>query len=110
MASFLIFWLIQLPFLCIHPNKLRWLFIAKSVIVPATWIAMLIWAFVSTGGGDLFEQKRTVSGSQFAWLWLANLNSVLGNFATLSVNQVSETSSDEQRDFFLIRCFHCVEN
>lgn len=88
MTSFFIFWVIQLPFLCVHPNKLRWLFMAKSVIVPITWIAILIWAYVSVGGGNLFQQKATVSGSEYSWLWLANLNSVLGNFATLSVNQV----------------------
>lgn len=34
MVSFFIFWLIQLPFLFMHPNTLRWLFLVKSIIVP----------------------------------------------------------------------------
>jgi nucleobase:cation symporter-1, NCS1 family len=73
-----------------HPNNLRWLFIVKSVIVPIAWIAILIWAFVSTnGGGDIFAQKPTIHGSAYSWAWLSSLTSVLGNFATLSVNQVS---------------------
>ncbi|KAF7588606.1 hypothetical protein BBP40_005466 [Aspergillus hancockii] len=87
MVSYLIFWIVQFPFLCIHPNKVRWLFMAKSIIVPIAWIAILIWAFVAEGGGGLFDQKATVSGSVYSWLFLANMTSVLGNYATLSVNQ-----------------------
>ncbi|CRG88478.1 Uracil permease [Talaromyces islandicus] len=58
-----------------------------SAIVPIAWISILIWAFKSTGGGEIFNQKVAVSGSQYSWMWLANLTSVIGNYATLSVNQ-----------------------
>jgi NCS1 nucleoside transporter family len=88
MIAYLIFFIVQFPFLCIHPNKARWLFLAKTVIVPAAWIAILIWAFVAEGAGPIFEQKPTVSGSQYSWVFLASMTSVLGNYATLSVNQV----------------------
>ncbi|KAK3076227.1 hypothetical protein LTS18_013570, partial [Coniosporium uncinatum] len=88
MIAFVIFWLIQVPFLCMHPNNLRWLFMAKSIIVPVGWIAILIWAFVSTdGGGELFQQQATISGSAYSWAFLASMTSVIGNYATLSVNQ-----------------------
>ncbi|KAF2094426.1 uracil permease [Rhizodiscina lignyota] len=87
MISFVIFWILQLPFLYMHPNNLRWLFMAKSIIVPIAWVAILIWAFVATEGGDLFDQKATITGSAYAWAFLLNLTSVIGNYATLSVNQ-----------------------
>ncbi|MCJ1313003.1 hypothetical protein MMC25_006679 [Agyrium rufum] len=88
MVSFFLFFLIQLPFLYMHPNNLRWLFMAKSIIVPIAWIAILIWAFRSTdGGGDIFDQKPTTSGSAYSWAYLASMTSVIGNYATLSVNQ-----------------------
>ncbi|EPS28393.1 hypothetical protein PDE_03339 [Penicillium oxalicum 114-2] len=89
MVAFLIFWIIQFPFLCMHPNKLRWLFTVKSILVPMAWVGILIWAFtVEKGGGAIFaQQKATVSGSKYSWLFLANMTSVLGNYATLSVNQ-----------------------
>lgn len=64
---------------------------AKSVIVPIAWIAILIWAFVATEGGDLFDQKPTISGSAYSWAFLSSLTSVIGNYATLSVNQVSSS-------------------
>jgi NCS1 family nucleobase:cation symporter-1 len=88
MISFFIFWLISLPFLCMHPNNLRWLFMAKSIIVPTAWVAILIWAFVSTDGGEMFNQKATLEGSAYSWAFLSSLTSVIGNYATLSVNQV----------------------
>ena len=34
MVAFFLFWLAHFPFLYMRPNQLRWLFIAKTVIVP----------------------------------------------------------------------------
>ena len=65
---------------------------AKSIIVPVAWIGILIWAFVSTdGGGEMWNQKATLEGSAYSWAFLSSLTSVIGNYATLSVNQVSLT-------------------
>lgn len=72
-----------------HPNTLRWLFMAKTAIVPAAWVAILIWSFVSTSDLNIFDQKPTLSGSAYSWAFLSSLTSVIGNYATLSVNQVS---------------------
>lgn len=88
MVGFFFFWLFQIPFLLVHPNQLRWLFLFKSIIVPAAWIAMLIWAFVATpDGGDLFAQRSQLSGSSYSWAMMSSLTAVIGNYATLSVNQ-----------------------
>lgn len=89
MISFILFWLIQLPFLYMHPNNLRWLFAAKSIIVPIAWIAILVWALVSTKGSQpsIWDQHADVSGSAYSWAFLASMTSVIGNYATLSVNQ-----------------------
>ena len=89
MISYLVFWILQFPFLCMRPDRLRWLFIAKSILVPIAFIAMLIWAFVAeSGGGSIFKnQKASVSGPSYSWLFLANMTSVMGNYATLAVNQ-----------------------
>ncbi|KAF7523647.1 hypothetical protein PCG10_006402 [Penicillium crustosum] len=86
--GFFIFWLLQIPFLLVHPNKLRWLFLAKAIVVPAAWIAMLVWAFVSTSNSDkLFSQKSQLSGSSYSWAMMSALTSVIGNYANLSVSQ-----------------------
>ncbi|KAH7340532.1 cytosine-purine permease [Rhizoctonia solani] len=83
---YFIYWLIQLPFLLVSPHKIRYLFIAKAILAPTTGLAMMIWAFVRTGGGPIFEQRATVSGSTLSWAILSAMNSAIGNYATLSVN------------------------
>lgn len=93
MISFALFWLAQVPFLLMHPNQLRYLFMAKSIIVPASWVAILIWALVTTRDGDIFNQQPSaqLTGSDnkgtYSWAFLASMTSVIGNYATLSVNQ-----------------------
>ncbi|KAK8173481.1 NCS1 allantoate transporter [Phyllosticta citrichinensis] len=89
MISFFLFWLLQLPLMAMHPNKLRYLFVAKSIIVPPTFIAILIWSFVATRGKkvELWSQPTTAHGSAYVWAFLSNLTSIIGNYATLSVNQ-----------------------
>jgi NCS1 nucleoside transporter family len=87
MISFFLFWLVQLPFLFMHPNQLRYLFMLKSAVVPVAWLAIMIWALASTKNGNLFQQSPTVSGSAYSWAFLASMTSVTGNYATLSVNQ-----------------------
>ncbi|KAL4940458.1 hypothetical protein BDV06DRAFT_213442 [Aspergillus oleicola] len=89
MVAYLVFWIVQFPFLWMSPNQLRWLFLVKSVLVPVAWIVILVWALVTEGGGDggIFGQRASVSGSQYSWVWLTSMTSVLGNYATLSVNQ-----------------------
>ncbi|KAG9311061.1 cytosine-purine [Chiua virens] len=87
LLCYFLYWLIQFPFMLLSPQKLRWLFVVKSVVVPPTWLAILIWAFVRVPPSNgLFVQHATVTGTQFAFSWLSALNSVLGFYATLSVN------------------------
>ncbi|KAI0067621.1 NCS1 nucleoside transporter family [Artomyces pyxidatus] len=87
MLCYFLYWLIQFPFLLISPQRIRWLFVAKAVIVPPTWLAILIWALVKvplhTG---ILATHANVSGSTLSWAWLSALNSALGNWATLAVN------------------------
>lgn len=87
LGCFVLFWALQIPFLCLHPNQLRWLFMLKAVLVPVAWVAILIWALVQTRHADIWNQKATVSGSAYSWAFLASMNAVIGNYATLSVNQ-----------------------
>lgn len=41
--SFFIFWLLQLPFIFIHPSKLKLVFNIKAAVVPVVAIGTLIW-------------------------------------------------------------------
>ncbi|KAF8272721.1 NCS1 nucleoside transporter family [Lactarius quietus] len=87
MMCYFLYWLIQLPFMLISPQKIRWLFLAKAIIVPPTWLALLIWSFAKVPpNSGLLTQKAELSGSTLSWAWLSALNSALGLYATLGVN------------------------
>ncbi|THH28850.1 hypothetical protein EUX98_g5338 [Antrodiella citrinella] len=67
--------------------RIRWLFLVKAIIVPPSWLAMLIWAFVKVpASSGFFDQKSTLSGSNLSWAWLSALNAALGIYGTLAVN------------------------
>ncbi len=87
MCSYFLFWIIQLPLLLIHPTKLKPIFWVKLVGAPIAAIATMGWCIHKAGGGgDIFDLKAEVSGSQYAWLWLSCMSSVTGSWATLAVN------------------------
>lgn len=87
MVSYFLFWIIQLPLLLIPPTKLRYLFMAKLIAAPITAIATMGWCIHKAGGGgSLFDQTATVSGSTKAYLWLSCMSSVTGSWSTLACN------------------------
>ncbi|ODQ50371.1 hypothetical protein SAICODRAFT_37181 [Saitoella complicata NRRL Y-17804] len=86
LATFL-FWLIELPFMFIHPSKIRTLFTIKSIAVPPACIGFWIWALVRSGGSGAFQFKNTASGSTLAWAILAALNNGMGYASATLVNQ-----------------------
>ena len=106
LLCYFIFWVVQLPFLFISPQSLRWLFLAKAIIVPPALFAMLGWAFATTGGGAIFQQKGTLSGSQLVWTWLGALNSTLGTITTLAVNIPDFTRYARSKQEYVCYIFH----
>ncbi|KII83850.1 hypothetical protein PLICRDRAFT_444085 [Plicaturopsis crispa FD-325 SS-3] len=89
LMCYFLYWLIQFPFMLVSPQRIRWLFLAKAIIVPPTWLAMLIWAFVkvpSNSSGGILAEHTALHGSALSWAWLSALNSALGIYSTLAVN------------------------
>lgn len=99
MISYFIYHCFQTPFLLIPSHKLkyeikllspkhsdtsRWMFLAKTILVPPMAISMVVYLAVKAGtGSDFFNTPATVSGSERAWLWLSSMTAVTGGFSTL---------------------------
>ncbi|KAJ7066964.1 cytosine-purine permease [Mycena amicta] len=87
MMCYFIYWVFQLPFLLVSPQRIRHLFVLKAAIVPATWLAILIWALRRAPPSvSLNSEHSGLTGSAASWAWLSSLNSALGIYATLAVN------------------------
>ncbi|TFK69801.1 NCS1 nucleoside transporter family [Pluteus cervinus] len=84
---YFLFWLFQFPFMLLSPQRLRYLFALKAIIVPPAWLAMLIWAMKRVPPSQSLDPARaSLSGSALSWEWLAALNNALAIYATLAVN------------------------
>ncbi|KAF8504347.1 permease for cytosine/purines, uracil, thiamine, allantoin-domain-containing protein [Russula emetica] len=85
MFCYFIYWSIKFPFLFISPQKLRYLFLAKSIIVPPTLLALFIWAFVKVPPSRLIDQWDNRACAFFT--------SLVFGLSTLSTN-ISANSLD----------------
>ncbi|KAL5525044.1 hypothetical protein ACEPAF_8913 [Sanghuangporus sanghuang] len=108
MLCYILYWLIQFPFMFVSPQKIRWLFVVKGILVPIAWFAMLIWSFVKVPSSQgILAQSASISGSALSWAWLSALNSALGIYATLAVNipdftRYAKTERDQYIQLFII--------
>lgn len=85
MVSYVIYHVIQTPFLFIPTHKLQYMFIFKSTLVPPMALAMVIWISVKAGGGSaIFHEPPTVHGAERVWLWLTNMTSITGMFIRIT--------------------------
>ena len=94
MLCYFLYWLIQFPFMFVSPQKIRFLFLAKAIIVPPTWLALLIWAFVRVPlGSSLLKPSETSSGNRLVWAWLNAFNSAVGLLSNQGISMPNYTVS-----------------
>lgn len=90
MIGFVLYFLLQLPFLCIPYTKVQYFFALKSVIAPIVFLAIFGNTLHKAGGSvsssDVISGGTKIHGSLLAWAFFSNLNGVLGNYATLGLN------------------------
>jgi len=89
-VAFFLYFLLQIPFLCIPYTKIQYFFGFKSIIAPIIFLAIFGDTLRRAGGtiskSTVITEGVTVHGSVLAWAFFSNLNSVLGNYATLGLN------------------------
>lgn len=66
----------------IPTHKLQYLFWAKSILVPPTALAMVIWISACAGGaGEFFHEPASIHGAERAWTWLSTLTAATGQLS-----------------------------
>jgi NCS1 family nucleobase:cation symporter-1 len=76
MIGFLLYFLLQLPFLCIPYTKVQYFFAFKSIIAPMIFLAVFGDTLRRAGGSlpsiTAITQTTTVSGSALVWAFFAS--------------------------------------
>ncbi|KAK9460855.1 permease for cytosine/purines, uracil, thiamine, allantoin-domain-containing protein [Lipomyces oligophaga] len=88
MIAYVIYFLTCMPFHYVGVQRLKWLFLVKSITTPIVSFAILGWvvAEVHKTGKPLTAAGSTISGSTLGWTFVAGLNSNVGSGTTLMVN------------------------
>ncbi|KAJ7067258.1 permease for cytosine/purines, uracil, thiamine, allantoin-domain-containing protein [Mycena amicta] len=86
MLSFLLFWLIELPFLFVSPPNIRHLFAVKAVVVPMTCLGILIWAVVRVPPHTSLRYGSLRGARTSNWVVLSALNSAIASWSSMAVN------------------------
>ncbi|KGB79113.1 uracil transporter FurD [Cryptococcus deuterogattii 99/473] len=88
--SFFLFWLLQFPFIFIHPSKLKWVFNAKAFLVVIVAVGTMIWALVKAGShaGEALGSpaNRAAGGIPRFKAFMYAVTASQSTWATLSVN------------------------
>lgn len=76
MIGFFLYFLLQLPFLCIPYTKVQYFFAFKSVIAPIIFLAVFGSTLHKAGGtistSTVITQPTTLSGSALAWAFFGS--------------------------------------
>ena len=80
---------------------MRWLFFIKSIAAVIAAFALLGWCInTAGGGGPVFSQKSTLTGSTKSWAWLTGLNIAISGKTTLALNIVSRSDPMNTTDVY----------
>ncbi|KAH7025154.1 permease for cytosine/purines, uracil, thiamine, allantoin-domain-containing protein [Microdochium trichocladiopsis] len=85
MTAFFLYWVLQSWTTFYRPNEMKWMYYAKSVLMPINMFGLFICAMIRSGGpGDFQLTEFAASRAALAWAMLAAVNSALnGNFGPL---------------------------
>lgn len=100
-VMFLVFWLINMVFVWIGTESIRWMEIASAPFLIAVGLALLAWAYLKAGGwGPIFSEPSKFATTGAFWAaFFPGLTAMVGFWATLSLN-ISDFSrfARSQRD------------
>ncbi|KAK4956882.1 hypothetical protein LTR10_006411 [Elasticomyces elasticus] len=87
LLSHFLFWSVQLPFLLIHPHKLKWFFVFKAFVTLTAAVGTTIATCkMADGSGDIWNQQPVVTGWTRSWLTVATLTAQTGSWSTVGTN------------------------
>ncbi|KAM0261428.1 hypothetical protein ACHAQJ_002281 [Trichoderma viride] len=93
-VSYIIFFIISLPFVWIKPHRLQKFFYAASVVTMIFFVVLLIWALATMGHGgfgDTLDSATTIpktgGPTSLAWLMVYGIMSTIGSIAAGILNQ-----------------------
>ncbi|GME47445.1 Ncs1 nucleoside transporter [Neofusicoccum parvum] len=88
LLCFFLFIIVQLPLLWLHVSSLRYMFMAKTIVMPVFGLTLFIWALVAAHGfGPTFSKPTQIKdGTPVAVVFFQCVTTAIGPKATLALN------------------------
>ncbi|KAI1675228.1 allantoin [Pyrenophora tritici-repentis] len=92
LLAFFMAWLMEFPFMWVHPRHIHYIFTVKGVIMPIAAFAVFGWC-MKNGGGlgamDLASEQGELSAAKvpLGWSIMAGINTIFGSLSPMLVNQ-----------------------
>ncbi|KAK4556780.1 hypothetical protein LTR86_006351 [Recurvomyces mirabilis] len=88
LLSFAVFWILQLPFMFLSVNALRWMLMIKVAVMPFFGVCLFTWALTASNGwGPLFSIPTKVSnGWTVGYVFCSTITAAISSNATFAVN------------------------
>ncbi|EUC29717.1 hypothetical protein COCCADRAFT_39964 [Bipolaris zeicola 26-R-13] len=91
LLTFFMAWLMEFPFMWVHPTRIHYVFTVKGIIMPVAAFAVFGWCMANGGGlnsMDLAHKTSTASSSiPMGWSIMAGINTIFGALSPMLVNQ-----------------------
>lgn len=87
-VGFIVFFVLQLPFLLVNPTRLRYLAYVSTVVGLIVQLVLVIWACSTMETfGDILNNKQNVGGGQLGWSFVFGITVTMSSITsgTLSV-------------------------
>ncbi|KAJ4318094.1 hypothetical protein N0V94_004619 [Neodidymelliopsis sp. IMI 364377] len=92
LLTFFMAWLMEFPFMWIHPKNIHYIFTVKGFVMPVAAFAVFGWCMTNGGGlgaMDLASKEGQFSASMtpLGWSIMAGINTIFGSLSPMLVNQ-----------------------
>lgn len=90
LLCFFLVWLMELPFMFVHPTKIHYLFTIKGFIMPVATFGLFGWCMANGAGIasiDLASAAAAKVNQPLGWSIMTGINVIMGTLSPMLVNQ-----------------------
>ncbi|KAM0327153.1 hypothetical protein ACHAQA_006284 [Verticillium albo-atrum] len=91
LLAFFIVWILEFPFMWIHPRHIHYIFTVKGFTMPIAAFALFGWCMANgrglSGMDDYSRDASTVAGTPLGWSIMNGINVIFGGLSPMLVNQ-----------------------
>ncbi|KAI6777418.1 hypothetical protein HG530_001363 [Fusarium avenaceum] len=92
LLAFFIVWILQFPFMWVHPRNIHYVFTVKGFTMPIAAFAIFGWCMANGGGINGMniaskEAEAAASTTPLGWSIMSGINVIMGGLSPMLVNQ-----------------------